>query len=236
MAHTPPDPLNPTTDANRETKRLLFLALFVLGAVAVLHFTPLKQWIDDVQGWKVYVRQFGWWAHVGFIVLSVGAIAVGVPRLLMALAAGALFGSLEGFLVSMFSGLLGSYTTFVTVLRAGPDRFRSFVQANESLRRLLEPPSILNIFFVRQLPVPALVPNVLLGLLKTPHRKFLIGTFLGYLPSNGVVSLMGSAMGKEDAGKALWQVSAGMLGLAVVTFVIIVVRRRLEAAKKEESQ
>ena len=76
MADTPPDNLNPTTDANRETKRLLFLALFVLGAVAVLHFTPLKQWIDDVQSWKVYVRQFGWWAHWGFIILSVGAIAV----------------------------------------------------------------------------------------------------------------------------------------------------------------
>ena len=136
----------------------------------------------------------------------------------------------------MFSGLLGSYTTFVTVRRAGPDKFRSFVQANDSLRRLLEPPSILNIFFVRQLPVPALVPNVLLGLLKTPHRKFLIGTLLGYLPSNGVVCLMGSAMGKEDAGKALWQVSAGMLGLAVVTFIIIVVRRRLEAAKKLSNQ
>jgi uncharacterized membrane protein YdjX (TVP38/TMEM64 family) len=143
---------------------------------------------------------------------------------------------LEGFLVAMFSGLLGSYTTFMLVRRAGPEKFRRFVQGNDSLRRLLARPSVLNIFFVRQLPVPALVPNVLLGLLKTPHRKFLLGTFLGYLPSNGVVSLMGSAMGKDEAGKALWQVTGGMLALALVTFVIIVVRRRLEAQKNVVDQ
>lgn len=233
MADQPDISIPPPADPNRETKRLLFLAFFVLGAVAILHFTPLKQWIDDVQSWKGYVRQFGWWAHVGFIAISVAAIAVGVPRLLLALAAGALFGSWEGFIVAMFSGLIGSYTTFLTVRRASPDKFRNFIHNNESLRRLLARPSILNIFFVRQLPVPALVPNVLLGLLKTPHRKFLIGTFLGYLPSNAVVSMMGSAMGKDNAGKALWQVTGGMIGLALITFVIIVVRRRLEAEKEQ---
>lgn len=223
----------PEDDPNRETKRLLYLAVVVAAMVAILHFTPVKQWMDDLQGWKNYADQFGWKAHVAFILGSVAAIAVGVPRLLLALAAGALFGFAEGFAVGMISSLGGSYAAFLTARRGSSQKLLEKLHASDSIRRLLAKPSVLNIFFVRQLPVPALVPNVLLGLVKTPHRKFLLGTFLGYLPSNGIVASMGSAMGKDDATKAMWQVTWGMAGLAVVTLLIIIVRKKLSSETQE---
>jgi hypothetical protein len=39
---------------------------------------------------------------------------------------------------------------------------------------------------------------------------------------------VGSALGKEDAQRAMLQVTAGMVTLAAVTLVIILVRKRLE--------
>ena len=220
-------------DAGRETRRLLYLALFVAGLVAALHFTPLKQWLDDVQRWKQYVDQFGWTAHLAFVAASIAAIAIGVPRLLLALVAGTVFGFAEGFIVAMASGMAGSYATFIAARRGSSERLRARIHASESLRRLLAQPSVMHIFFVRQLPVPAMVPNVLLGLLKAPHGNFLLGTFLGYLPSNAIVVAMGSAVGKDSAAEALWQVSWGMAGLAAITLIIILVRRKLLQEKAE---
>jgi uncharacterized membrane protein YdjX (TVP38/TMEM64 family) len=221
--NNPPDP-------NRETRRLLYLALVIAGLVAVLQFTPLKAWMDDVRVWKQYVDQFGWRAHLAFVVASVAAIAVGVPRLLLAVVAGTLFGFVEGFAVAMMSGLCGSYMTFLAARRGSSEKLRQRLRANESLSRLLARPTVLKIFFVRQLPVPALAPNVMLGLVKAPHRTFLAGTFLGYLPTNAVVVAMGSAMGKEDAKTAMWMVTWGMAGLAVVALLVVWVRRRVAAA------
>jgi hypothetical protein len=41
---------NPVNQTSRETRR--FLVLAVAGLVALLHFTPLKQVVSDLQGWK----------------------------------------------------------------------------------------------------------------------------------------------------------------------------------------
>ena len=229
---TTQQPENPD-DAGRETRRLLVLALVVVGMVAILHFTPLKQWLDDVQSWKRYLDQFGWLAHLAFVAGSIAAIAVGVPRLILALVAGTLFGFVEGFAVAMASSMVGSYATFVAARGGSSDRLRERIHANESLRRLLAHPTVLHIFFVRQLPVPGMVPNVMLGLLKAPHRNFLLGTFLGYLPSNAIVTAMGSAVGKDSATDALWQVTWGMAGLAAITLIIMLVRRRLAQEKPQ---
>ena len=218
----PPSP----DDAGRETRRLLYLALFVAGLVAALHFTPLKQWLDDVQRWKQYVDQFGWTAHLAFVAASIAAIAIGVPRLLLALVAGTVFGFAEGFIVAMASGMAGSYATFIAARRGSSERLRARIHASESLRRLLAQPSVMHIFFVRQLPVPAMVPNVLLGLLKAPHGNFLLGTFLGYLPSNAIVALAGSSLGKESLTTAMTQVSLAMLGLAALSLVLVWIGRR----------
>jgi uncharacterized membrane protein YdjX (TVP38/TMEM64 family) len=153
---------------------------------------------------------------------------MGVPRLLLALAAGTLFGFAEGFAVAMLSSLCGSYAAFAAARHGSPEVLRRRIHGSEYLQKLLAHPTLLSVFFVRQLPVPALLLNVLLGVVKTPHRTFLIGSLLGYLPSNAIVVAMGSAMGKEDASKALWQVTAGMIGLAVVSLVVMAVRRKLD--------
>lgn len=225
----PPDPEPAQTSPRRETVRLLVLGLGVTGVVALLHFTPLRSWLANAQEWKAHVHQFGWKAHAVFVVGSVVGIALGVPRLVLCLAGGALFGFVEGLIVAQITALLGSYGTFVFARWGGRDWALRKLQKFPSLEKFIRHPTMSTIFILRQLPVPGLAANLLLGLVEVSHRTFLIGSFFGYIPSNAIVSLIGSSMGKESAEKALGQVTVSLLLLAALSVVTVQVRKRMGA-------
>ncbi len=212
---------------SRETRRLLVLALIALVAVLALHFTPLKAWMSDLQALKLQVATYGWKAHVLVAAASVLAIAIGVPRLALCGLASVLFGFVEGMAVGMASAVLGGYGAFLLARWGGRGwAERRLSKANDRLRAILAKPDIASIFIARQLPVPGIVPNVLLGILPTRHSTFLIGSFLGYLPSNAVVALAGSSLGKDSLDKAITQVSLSMAGLGAFALLLLWVRQR----------
>ncbi len=213
----------------KETGRLLLLVLVVVGLVAALHFTPLRHWLEEAQSLKARVDELGWKAHAVFVFGSIVGIALGVPRLALCGLGGVLFGFVEGFLASQFAGVLGAYGTFLLTRLWGPKEWVERKLANsQTLRKILVAPSIGTIFVARQMPVPGIVPNVLLGVLKTRHATFLLGTFLGYLPSNIPVALAGSSMAKESLSKAIAQVSLSMVALGVFSALILAIRRRVK--------
>ncbi len=215
------------TETRRESYRLLIGAVIVAGLVLVLHFTPLKQWLAEAQQFKARIDDYGWKAHAVFILGSIVGIALGLPRLVLCGLGGMLFGFVEGLLVSQFAGVLGSYGAFlITRLWAPREWVRRKLSKSEKLRGLLAHPSVMSIFIARQMPVPGIVPNVLLGVLPTRHRTFLLGTFIGYLPSNIPVALAGSSMGKETLSTAILQVSISMVALGVFSALIIWLRRK----------
>lgn len=218
---------NEETESRGEARRLLGLLGVVLVLVVALHFTPLKQWLSEAQALKARVDSMGWKADVLFALGSVAGIALGVPRLALCALGGVLFGFVEGLLLSQFSGILGSYGAFLLTRLWGPREWvQRKLQKSQKLRAILGKPSIAAIFIARQLPVPGIVPNVLLGVLKTRHSTFLLGTFVGYLPSNIPIALAGSSMAKESLSKALAQVSLSMLALAVFSTLVLWIRRR----------
>ncbi len=218
-----------TPDMKKETWRLFIGACIIAGLIALLHFTPLKQWLEEARNLKSWVDEHGWKAHALFIGGSIIAIAIGVPRLVLCGLGGLLFGFVEGVLASQFAGVLGSYGAFLLTRLWAPKAWvQRQLQGSERLRSVLEHPSIGSIFIARQLPVPGIVPNVLLGVLNTRHRVFLVGTFLGYLPSNIPVALAGSSVGKENLDKAITQVGLSMLALAVFSLMIVYIRRRVK--------
>ena len=225
-----PEPPSSQSDPRKETLRLLLGAVIVTLIVVILHYTPLKQLVDIAQRFKADVGALGWRAHLIFFVGSVAAITLGFPRLLLCGISGILFGFAEGLVISQFAGVTGAYGAFLLTRLWAPKEWIGRKLANrDQLRALLTHPGILSIFIARQLPVPGIVPNVLLGVLPTRHRTFLIGTFIGYLPSNVPVALAGSSMGKENIEKAFTQASASMLLLALFGILILWIRRKYGA-------
>jgi uncharacterized membrane protein YdjX (TVP38/TMEM64 family) len=223
-----PDEIEQTTqDTKKETKRLFIGACIVAAIIVALHFTPLKHLVDVAQRFKADIDRFGWKADALFALGSVVVIALGFPRLLLCGISGILFGFMEGLLLSQFASVTGSYGAFLLTRLWAPKQWVKRKLANsERLRPVLAHPSVLSIFIARQLPVPGIVPNVLLGVLATRHLTFLVGTFIGYLPSNIPVALAGSSVGKDSLEKAFTQASVSMISLAVFGVLIMWVRRK----------
>jgi len=216
--------------AGKSEKKLLIMALVVVACIALIHFTPLKSLTSDV-AWKARISQLGIWASSVYFIVSVALIAIGIPRLLLCGLAGVLFGFKTGFFIGQFSALFGSYATFIFARWGGREWVQKRIEKSQRIRNMLKKPSAFTIFLVRQLPIAGIVPNLILGLTPVKHRYFMLGSFLGYLPSSIMVAAIGSSLGKgfnqETLQHSIAQIAAAMLGLGAISLVVWYLRKKL---------
>lgn len=204
----------------KETRQVLTAVLIVAAFMALAHFTPMKAWITNVQTWKGFVREFGWMAHAVFMLVTAGAVMMGVPRLAFCSAAGLIFGFGEGLLLSLVGSTLGSYGAFILSRHGFRRAAESRAEKWPWLKKMLKKPSVMRVFWARQLMVPGIVLNVLIGMTPVRHSRFLIGTALGYLPLNIAFSLVGSGLGKESITTTMTQLLAAMAVINVAAWLV----------------
>ena len=215
---------------NRETRQVLMAVLMVAAFMALAHFTPLRTWITNVQTWKSLVRDFGWGAHAVFVAACALVVMLGVPRLPLCAAAGLIFGFGEGLGLSLIGSTLGSYAAFVLSRHGFRRAAESRAEKWPWLKKLLKKPSIMRVFWVRQLMVPGLVLNVLLGMTPVRHSRFIVGTMLGYLPMNVAFSLVGSGLGKGSLAHTFMQLLAAMAVINIAAWLVYRVMKKQRSA------
>ena len=196
-------------------KELSVLLVMAGGLVALVHFTPLKQYVSDIQLWRSYLEGMGFRGWLIFFVASMALIAAGTPRLILCLMAGVLFGFVEGLLLAHFSGLLGAYGTFLFARWAGEGWIAGLVSRREKLKAWVAHPTVTSVFLLRQLPITSVVQNLFFGLTLVTHPVYLWGSFLGHLPSTLVVVLIGSGLVGTSLKESLGQISLAMVAMAV---------------------
>lgn len=209
----------------RERRQIVLLVVVVATFMALAHFTPLKAWLENAQEWKRVAQGLGWRGSVGFLGLTAVLVALGVPRLSLCGTAGLLFGFAEGMAVSLIGSTLGSYGTFVGVRRGFRRSVTTQAARRPWLAQLLKKPSLLKVFWVRQLALPGVVLNAILAVSEIRHRIFLGGTLLGYIPLNAAATLVGSGLGKASLEHTMVQL---MAALAVINLVMWWVWRRFK--------
>lgn len=249
MTDPAPDPLasSPTEDSpdalkalgaeaaegvNRERKLIFLLVLAVAAFIALAQFTPLRAWLANTQEWKQFIQNFGWQSRAAFFGLTSLAVMLGVPRLALAATAGLLFGFTEGTAVSLAGSLLGSYGLFIAVRKGFRRRVSEQAQKRPWLAALLRRPTLINVFWIRQLPLPGAALNAVLALSDIRHRVFLGGTLLGYIPLNLAATLAGSGLGKSSLTTAAVQL---MAALAVINVALWLVWRRFKKPAQKAS-
>lgn len=219
--------------AGKSERKLLIMTLVVIACIAIVHFTPLHKLTSD-QTWKLYIQHLGMWASTLFLLVSTSLIALGIPRMILCGLAGVLFGFQTGFIVGQLSALFGSYATFVFARWGGRDWVMKRIENSTRLRDLLRKPSTFTIFLVRQLPIAGVVPNLILGLTPVKHRYFLLGSFLGYLPSSALVAAIGSSLGKgfspQTLAHSIGQITLAMLALGGISWLVWWLKKRLTAS------
>jgi len=198
----------------RHAGRALLLAAILAGiALAWLHRDALTP--SAIEAALSHSRA----APILFLAGHVVASLLFIPRALVAAGAGLMFGLWWGLLWATLGSMLGSATGFLVARYInsglldieGLPRFGAYFQRAERggwpMVALLRVLPVMNHGFL----------NYALGLTKVRFADYLLGSFLGQIPSTVAFVEFGAAGGQLAGGKAgwLWPMLIGLVALAV---------------------
>ncbi|MBD0707564.1 MULTISPECIES: TVP38/TMEM64 family protein [unclassified Streptomyces] len=215
--------------------RLSLLALLLLSAAAlVLLYEPQR------------LLSSGWPAHTGgadavlLFGLAYGVCTAAlVPRPVLNLAAGALFGSAFGLTAALAGTVLGAGISFTLGRFLGQDALRPLVRGRwlTAADGQLSRHGFRSMLAIRLFPgVPFVAANYCAAVSRMGYVPFLVATALGSVPNTAAYVVAGARAG--EPGSPAFLVSTGFivlsgLGAAVVAWLK---RHRLRAAVPAASQ
>ena len=197
---------------NRRTIKkaaVLLGGLLALGVLTAL--PPVRHVILDNQlRIKQFIHDFGPWGPVVFTASVAVLVGCGLPRLAFHFLGGALFAFWGGLLWSSIGTMLGYSIVFFAVRQLG---LRQLIlrkhPAWAKLAAKLKHNTVPAVILFRQIPLPGLVMNAVLGLSPIRRREFFLGTGIGLLPQAVPMVLIGSGLRKEDLGQTVLYLFGG---------------------------
>ncbi|WP_035776714.1 VTT domain-containing protein, partial [Arthrobacter sp. H5] len=103
-------------------RRVLLLAVIIVAATVVVLAVP----IPDVDELRALVEQAGWWGPVSFIAGYAALTLAPVPKNVLSIAAGVLFGFGPGLVIVYCAALLGASAAFWLGRALGRDAVEKF--------------------------------------------------------------------------------------------------------------
>lgn len=168
---------------------LLLLLVLIIGlsiAFPPSEYIPAAQWGETLESAGIKGMAF-------FLVASMLATSVGLPRQLVAFIAGLAYGVFTGLGMSLIAALCGCLLT-ATVSRRF---FANIVSARfpkpiATLDKLIERDLFLKILVLRLQPLGTnLLTNVCIGFTQASMPKFIAASAVGYIPQMLVFNLLG---------------------------------------------
>lgn len=196
----------------------VFIAAWVFLDVPPL--STLREWADTL----------GPWFPVVFWLLYVLITQFPIPRTLMTVSAGILFGTVRGILIAITATTVSAVISLLIVRTLLRDWIapRLTHPAVERINRRLEQRGWLAILSLRLIAaVPFSVLNYAAALTRVPVLPFAAATLIGSLPGTVLVTIFGDTL----TGEANPVVIAIMAVLAVVGIAGLIIDARLPARK-----
>ncbi len=208
----------------RAVIRLAWLLVFIAAAAVAALLFPVPT-VDALQQYFTTTRWGPTVFVLGYAVLTLSP----VPKNVLSIGAGVVFGFAGGIGVVVAAALLGATAAFWLGRWLGREAVETFTGARvEKLDQVLRRRGFAAVIGVRLVPVlPFTAINYLAGLTSVPWWPYLAGTALGILPGTISYVTLG-AFGMQFG----WQVqaAAASLGLLTLAGLIVAVRRRRKGA------
>jgi len=219
---TPADANANPKDAGGFDRRVIKKAALLLGGLLVLGVVTslpvVRHAISDDQGRiKQFIHHLGPWGPVVFTAGVAVLVGCGLPRLAFHLLGGAFFAFWGGLLWSSIGTIIGYGVVFFAVRQLGlREAILRKHPAWEKLGAKLKHNTVPAVILFRQIPLPGMVTNVVLGLSPIRRREFFLGTSVGLIPEAVPMVLIGSGLRKEDLHlTVLYLVGAVALFIAI---------------------
>lgn len=210
--------------------RVVALAAFVLAATLIGVFVPLPA----VNVLRSAVTAAGGWGLVGFIVAYGIVTLTPVPKSVLSILAGLVWGFWVGVATVYIGALLGAAAAFVLGRWLGREAVERFTgtrvaRVDELLRRR----GFLALLGLRLMPVvPFTVINYAAGLTAVRRRDYAFATAVGIIPGDLAYVAIG-AFGFQ-LGWGFW-VAVGALGVLTIGGAVLGIRARRPRAEADPS-
>lgn len=174
----------------RDRTRLVGIALFLILAFALAYSFNYPS-VNSIRG---DVRQIGFLAPLMFILVYAIATLFFIPKNLLSIAAGGVFGMIPGILFVVAGATIGSIIAFLSARKIGRSSVERLVgrRLSEFDTRLGERPFV-GILLGRLIPVvPFTLLNYAAGLSAVGFMAYLGATVLGMLPGTASYVALGA--------------------------------------------
>lgn len=195
------------------------------GWLAQLNFATLKAQQAALSAWT---QANPWLAALGFFAIYVVVTAASLPgAAILTLAAGAVFGLVEGFLLTSFASSIGATFAFL----ASRFLFRDSLQSRygrrlQNFNRGIERDGAFYLFTLRLVPVvPFFLVNLLAGLTALSTRTFYWISQLGMIPGTLVFIFAGTQLARIESPSDI--LSPGLIAAFVALGLLPLLMRRL---------
>lgn len=192
---------------------------FVGVCLGILHFTPLRQFVSDLQSARSFLLAAGYKAPLVFVAVAAASIFVGAPRLPFCVLAGMLFGFAQGLVLSQLASLTGAYGPFLLGRYSAQAWVKKRLAKIKMADDMLANPTIFHVFMLRQIPAWGVLINLFLGSIGVSHLKFMVGSLLGFLPQGIIFTLVGGGIAERSFLQAFSKVFAAVSLLAIAAYV-----------------
>jgi phospholipase D1/2 len=187
--------------------------LILCGVVAALwRFLPTAEWdVDAISAWMAPHRHV--WYGLPLVMLAFISLAM-VPVMLLIAATGVAFGPILGPIYAMAGCLASGSVAFAIGRWLGRRRVEQLGGERVArMTRALKRNGTLAVFFVRKIPLPFTLANVIVGASTVSYRDFVLGTLLG---------MVGLVIGLAGFGYQLTMVLRSPSAATVAGAVLIV--------------
>jgi len=199
--------------------KFLVLVLFLVGAVYLFRFTPIKDFVTPQSLGRV-LDATGLWAPVVFILLEAIAISLFVPASIPIILGAGLFGAGWGFFCGWLGALGGASVAFFVGRTLG----RGFVASmiGDRLKKYddaIERNGFTAVLYLRLLNSPFTPMNYGLSLTKVYFWDYFFGTGLGVMVSIFVITFLSGTL-KDVWVSGMWENLVSLeIFFAVILFI-----------------
>lgn len=200
--------------------RFVLLVLLLVGGVVA----ATRLGVPDVETLRSAVSDTGATGWVVFVVGYVAGSLLVLPKGVLSIAAGLVFGLLPGIILVVIGAMLGASAAFFIGRFLGRDAVERM--AGDHLARLdalIQRHGFAAILLVRLIPlIPFTVINYVAGLTSISYRSYALGTLVGILPGTAAYVALG-AYGTQPGS---WQFAGAIAAFELLTVVGVLAARR----------
>jgi len=205
-----------------EKRKAFILLIIITFLFSISHLPPLKNYfnLDQIYNIKNTVDHHLFLGPILFVVISSFLVMVGIPKSIICITGGIIFDFWKGLILATIGIISGSFIIFIIARLLGAPFFYKKLEGYLQVIKEYKGNQFIMVLLIKQVPIPCLLNNTLLGLTSVSAPIFIIGSLIGQLPTNVIFTLYGSSIHGNTILKISLATSIATLFFVALKYII----------------